>query len=265
MNTALGTQFDLDAASMSVTHVTLNVQNLDRMTHFYRDVIGLTVHTSTSDEAILGTRRPFLTLKAKPDGLPGTSRAPGLFHTAFLVPDRADLSAWMRHAARFGVYPYGASDHNVSEALYLDDPEGNGIEIYADRPVETWTGADGELYMPSHRLDLTTLPAGDNWTTAPAATRIGHVHLQTTDIPNAEAFWTGLGMDVTARYPGGSFFGAGGYHHQIATNTWASQGQPPRQDNMLGLAELTLETDVETLATLTAPSGVSVTLKPKGH
>lgn len=264
MSTETLSRLDLATAPLAVSSVTLDVRDLNRMTHFYRDVIGLEVHDSSSEAVTLGASRPFLTLRARPEALPQDPRSPGLFHTAFLFPDRSDLGAWLRHAAAFGVHPYGASDHNVSEALYLDDPEGNGLEIYADRPVETWIGAHGKLYMPSLRLDLSTLPAGTKWHGAPDSTRIGHVHLQTTDIPAAEAFWTGLGMEVTARYPGGSFFGAGGYHHQIATNVWASGGQPSRRPEMAGLSALTLETDIESQTTLTAPSGVTVTLTAKG-
>lgn len=258
------TFFDLDTAPLNVSHVSLDVRNLNRVTHFYRDAIGLEVLATSADEITLGAAKPFLTLRSRPEAVPQNPRSPGLFHTAFLLPQRSDLAAWMRHAAAFGVHPYGASDHNVSEALYLDDPEGNGIEIYVDRPVETWRNAAGQLDMPSRRLDLAALPKGADWVGVPAATRIGHVHLQTTDIQEAEAFWTDLGMEVTARYPGGSFFGAGGYHHQIATNVWASGQLPPKPAGTAGLAEITLDTNDATERLLTAPSGISVRLAPKG-
>ena len=258
------TLFDLDSAPIAVSHVKLDVRDLQRTTHFYRDVIGLNVHAVTTNKVSLGAAEPFLTLQSCPDAIQPNPHAPGLFHIAFLLPERSKLNAWLRHAAGYGVYPYGASDHNVSEAIYLDDPEGNGIEIYVDRPVGKWAGADGSLFMPSQRLDLSALPKG-RWTGIPAAARIGHVHLKTTTIAEAEAFWTSIGMDVTARYPGGSFFGAGGYHHQIAANVWASGRQPPKQQGAAGLAEITLTSDRPTETMLTAPSGVSVRLLPKGH
>lgn len=264
MTTLTKTLFDLDAAPMAVSHVTLDVRDMQRTTHFYRDVIGLNVHATSTNEVTLGAAQPFLTLRSRPDAIQPNPRAPGLFHIAFLLTERTDLGAWLRHAADYGVYPYGASDHNVSEAIYLDDPEGNGIEIYVDRPVEDWSGVDGNLYMPSRRLDLAALPKG-RWTGIPAATRIGHVHLQTTTIAEADDFWTGVGMNVTARYPGGSFFGAGGYHHQIAANVWGGGQQPPKQQGTAGLAEITLTSDRPTETLLAAPSGVSVRLLPKGH
>ncbi|MGR3502445.1 VOC family protein [Pseudaestuariivita sp.] len=257
-------RFDLATAPLSIASVTLVVRDLPRMVHFYRDVIGLTVLDSTATATTLGTERPLLTLQLDTGAEPQNSRTPGLFHTAFLVPDRADLGTWLRHAASYGVFPYGASDHNVSEALYLDDPEGNGIELYADRPVTAWTDADGALHMPSLRLDLASLSARSVWRAAPRDMCIGHVHLRTTDIPAAEAFWTALGMEVTARYPGASFFGAGGYHHQIAANVWTSGGQPPRRAGMAGLSALTIAADVAAPQVLEAPSGVRVTLTPKG-
>jgi catechol 2,3-dioxygenase len=258
------THFNLDAAPIAVSYVDLNVIDLDRMTHFYRDVLGFQIFEATSETVTLGANRPFLTLHARPHAAPQDRRAAGPFHVAFLLPERSDLKDWCNHAAAFGVYPYGASDHNVSEALYLDDPEGNGIELYVDRPLERWIDTHGLLFMPSQRLDLNALPSDGPWHGAPRGTRIGHIHLQTVDIAFAEAFWTELGFDVTARYPGGSFFGAGGYHHQIAVNVWASADAPPRTPDAAGLSSLALETTDDRIQTLTAPSGVTVKLAPKG-
>ncbi|MBF9031599.1 VOC family protein [Rhodobacterales bacterium HKCCE3408] len=263
MTTETRTRFDLDAAPLAVRDVTLLVDDLDRMAEFYSRAIGLRVHAQTADSFTLGASRPVLTLRA-PGGLaPRDPSAPGLFHTAFLLPNRTDLGDWFAHARRTHVPLYGASDHNVSEAIYLEDPEGNGIEIYADRPFEVWHDADGRLIMPSRRLDLRGLPTGAGWSGAPAATRIGHVHLQTTDIAAAEAFWTARGFGLTSRYPGASFFGAGGYHHQLAANVWASAGRAPRRPDAPGLAALTFEGDAAARASFTAPSGVRVTFEPR--
>ncbi|MEL7115618.1 MAG: VOC family protein [Pseudomonadota bacterium] len=259
-------RFDLDAAPLSVSHVRLTVRDLDLTKTFYAKLLGLRVHSETETSASLGADSAFLTLQADPSADPSNPAAPGLFHTALLLPDRSDLATWLAYASDHGLRPWGASDHNVSEAIYLNDPEGNGIEVYADRPVGRWINARGDLYMPSHRLDISALPAPKTWTSAPDGTRIGHVHLQTTDIAEAEAFWTGLGMEVTARYPGGSFFGSGGYHHQIAANTWRSRNTRPLARPVLGLSEVTLTADASVTTvpvTHTAPSGVSVKLSPK--
>ncbi len=254
---------DLETTPLAVTHVTLVVQDLDRVTRFYQDIIGLRV-LSTNDTCVtLGTDKAFLTLCQNAEARRADPRDPGLFHTAFLLPDRLSLSSWLAHAIAARVTPYGASDHNVSEAVYLDDPEGNGIEIYVDRPLSQWNGASGTLYMPSNRLDLSTLPEAQPWSGAPDKTRIGHVHLQTTAIPEAETFWTGAGFDVTARYPGGSFFAAGGYHHQIAANIWHSAGRPVPEGPVTGLQSPALASEFDQQPD-TSPSGIPVTFTPKG-
>ena len=255
--------FDLETAPLSVSHITLIVQDLDRVARFYRDIIGLRVLSTNGNCVTLGTDTAFLTLCQNADARRADPRDPGLFHTAFLMPDRQSLSSWLAHTVAAGVTPYGASDHNVSEAIYLDDPEGNGIEVYADRPVSDWNGADGRLHMPSHSLDLGTLPEAQSWSAAPDTTRIGHVHLQTPAIPEAERFWTDVGLDVTARYPGGTFFGAGGYHHQIAANTWQSAGRPVPKGPVTGLQSLELASDFDHQPE-TSPSGIRITFTTKG-
>ncbi|NRB01756.1 MAG: VOC family protein [Rhodobacteraceae bacterium] len=259
--------FDLDAAPLSVDHATLLVHDLDRLTRFYIEVLGFRVHHQTTDQVLLGAQTPFLTLKNSPDAARADPNAPGLFHIAYLLPNRVDLASWLQHLAQNGLRPQGASDHNVSEAIYLSDPEGNGIEVYVDRPTSGWKDAQGAIYMPSLRLDTSTLPEPQAWTGVPEKTRIGHVHLQTTDIASAETFWTGLRMDVTARYPGGSFFGSGGYHHQIAANVWRSSGRAVEPGPKTGLSQLTFAVDrglTTSAVTHLAPSGVDITLQPKG-
>ncbi len=140
----------------------------------------------------------------------------------------------------------GASDHLVSEALYLDDPEGNGIEIYRDRPREEWTRSDGQLQMATLPLDLdgvlASAPAGDAGDGMAAGTRIGHVHLQVASIPAAEAFYSdGLGFEPTVRgYPGALFVSAGGYHHHVGLNTWAGEGAPAPPPGARGLRSFTI-------------------------
>ncbi len=257
--------FDLNAAPLSVRDVTLAVQDLVGMATFYETLLGLKRFGESNAEIILGADTPFLHLVHRPDAAPKDPRAPGLFHIAFLMPTQADLAAWLHHLAELNVPLLGASDHNVSEAIYLTDPEGNGIEVYADRPMSQWHDATGTLNMPSDPLDLSRFAQAPAWTGAPAALRIGHVHLQTTDIPAAEAFWRDLGFEVMARYPGGSFFGSGGYHHQIAANIWRSRSAARPEGPVTGLTDITLsiapEADIQPTRQI-APSGVTVTLTP---
>lgn len=258
--------FDLDAAPMSIRSVSLTVRNLDQIASFYVKLFGFNVHEQTDRTVTLGAETPFLTLTSNPDAVRADKRAPGLFHVAYLLPERQHLSSWLSHTVTEDIKIWGASDHNVSEAVYLNDPEGNGIEVYTDRPRAKWLDSKGDLYMPSFHLDLSALPDPQPWSGAPAKTRVGHVHLQTTSIPAAEAFWTGLGMDVMDRYPGGSFFGSGGYHHQIATNVWNSRGQPVQTEPKTGLSSITLNVTPEITAqtaTHLAPSGVDIHLEPK--
>jgi catechol 2,3-dioxygenase len=183
------------------------------------------------------------------------------------MPDRAALARWLRHAADTGLRLQGASDHLVSEAIYLADPEGNGIEVYADRPRTVWHDANGAVKMATEALDLNVLlrAADRPWTAAPEGLVVGHVHLQVGSIPEAEAFYAGtLGLPVIARYPGAAFFGSGGYHHHIATNVWNSRGAGPRNYPVTGLAELTLATDAASMAGIKARGGLDRMSDPWG-
>ncbi|MGI8597046.1 MAG: VOC family protein [Thermoleophilaceae bacterium] len=156
----------------------------------------------------------------------------GLFHLALLVPSRAELARAVRRVTGAGGRFTGASDHLVSEALYLNDPEGNGIEIYRDRPREEWEHTGGEVRMSTLALDLDAvmaeLPAGDGPDGMPPGTVMGHVHLSVADLAETESFYADvLGFDVTVRsYPGALFLSAGGYHHHVGANTWTSAGVP---------------------------------------
>jgi catechol 2,3-dioxygenase len=176
-----------------------------------------------TDEA--GTRR-LVELHERKGVRPAASRRHlGLYHFAILLPDRAALGRFVRHVAALGVR-VGASDHRVSEALYLSDPDGLGIEVYADRPREQWTRRGRELVMATDPLDFDEVvrAAGDGvWTGMPAGTVMGHVHLHVGDLRDAAAFFSeGLGFDrVVWSYPGALFLSAGGYHHHLGTNTWA--------------------------------------------
>jgi catechol 2,3-dioxygenase len=224
----------------------LVVQDLQPVSAWYQRIVGLSpIEESQSGVTLGAAGRPLLTLTSDGNAAKAPRSAPGLFHHAFLVPSRNELGRWLAHAAENGVSLQGASDHLVSEAIYLADPEGNGIEIYRDRPRDEWTyPADGTVAMNTLPLDLQALydeaPKGD-WNGLADGTTIGHIHLQVSDIPQADAFFRdALGLDLMARYPGASFFASGKYHHHIAANVWNSRGASKRQGNMTGLADYTI-------------------------
>ena len=229
-----------------VDHSHLTVVDLPMLSAFYQQAMGLSVlEKSASGETLGVAGRPLLTLTTGSNAARAPRSAPGLFHTAFLVPNRKELGRWLAHAAHNNVPLTGASDHLVSEAIYLDDPEGNGIEIYRDRDRAEWTYVpDGTVKMATHRLDLQALydeAPKDGWTGQENGTAIGHIHLQVSDIPEADGFFRDvLGLDVMARYPGASFFSTGKYHHHIAANTWQSKGAGKREADRTGLAFIEL-------------------------
>jgi catechol 2,3-dioxygenase len=222
----------------------LRVADADRVTDFYERAIGLRKLESAGNVVRLGAGegRPVVELAPAPDAPPRPPRTTGLFHLAILVPDRAELARALRRVTRAGWRFSGASDHLVSEALYLSDPERNGIEIYRDRHREEWRRNGGQIEMATLPLDLDDLlgelGGADGEPGAIAGgTRIGHVHLNVSDLDAAEAFYAGvLGFDVTVRgYPRALFLSAGGYHHHIGLNTWAGEGAPPPPPGSLGL------------------------------
>jgi catechol 2,3-dioxygenase len=243
----------LAEAPYRVGAVTLVVRDLDALTRFYRDVIGLGVVSAAGDAVRFGTGdATLLVLRYDPNARPRKPREAGLFHTAFLLPGRGDLGAWLPHAEKHGITLTGAADHLVSEAVYLDDPEGNGIEMYVDRPASAWQRAsDGSVEMRNERLDHAGLirAADRPWSGMPAGACVGHVHLQVGDLDVTERFYAGLlGFDIMCRYPGALFLGSGGYHHQLAGNIWNSRGSAVRTDGTTGLAEVVVLADGETLA-----------------
>jgi catechol 2,3-dioxygenase len=222
------------------------------MLSFYQQVIGLTPVETGAGLVRLGVgMKVLLELRHDPAAVLASRRAAGLFHTAFLLPTRTDLAQWLLHAAEQRVPLHGASDHLVSEAIYLADPEGNGIEVYWDRPSETWAWRDGLVEMDTQALDLNGLAATvriRDWSGLPAGSCIGHVHLQVGGLDPADAFYTGLlGFDVVCRYPGATFLSSGGYHHHLATNIWNSRGAPVRTEPTTGLANVELVTDASIL------------------
>jgi catechol 2,3-dioxygenase len=228
--------------------VALTVASLDRSLAFYTTALGFALLRREGSDAILGVAgTPLLLLREQPGALPWMiDNATGLYHFAILVPSRADLGRWLRHYLTLGYPPPGQGDHVVSEALYLRDSDGHGIEVYADRPREGWQWSDGHVRMGGGPVDLRGLlaaaeSAGLTWTGMSAGTRIGHMHLQVGDIPQAAAFYHGLlGFDITAQMPSALFLSAGGYHHHIGLNTWHSQGAGPAPADTASLRFFTL-------------------------
>ncbi|MBV8954283.1 MAG: VOC family protein [Solirubrobacterales bacterium] len=238
---ALATQIHPDTRIGSV-HLT--VRDLSRSRDFYERVLGLQVAERDSGALSFSAADgpALIELHGDTAALPLDPRATGLFHQALLMPTRRDLALALGRVAQARWPLSGASDHLVSEALYLSDPDGNGIEIYRDRPREQWPRRSGTIEMATLPLDLDDLigelTGGEAIAEgAPAAATIGHVHLQVAELRDVEAFYSGvLGFDVIVRtYPGALFVSAGGYHHHIGLNTWRSAGSPPPLAGAVGL------------------------------
>ncbi len=235
--------------------VHLQVADLHNLTQYYT-TLGLHLRQRTGKEAVLGAGdRDLLVLHERTDGqrVRGTS---GLYHFAILLPSRADLGRSLRHFAQSAIRVDGASDHAVSEALYLSDPEGNGIEVYRDRPTSEWRYPNGQLLINITPFDVEgVLAAGDEsgaeWDGFPSGTVIGHMHLQVGNIDRTEVFYRdALGFDLITRHgPSATFLAAGGYHHHIGANTWAGVGAPAAPENGWGLSHFTIEVpDTQALA-----------------
>jgi catechol 2,3-dioxygenase len=222
--------------------VRLTVRDLGAMTAFYERTVGLTVLARAEDAVRLGTAGgpPLVELLHRPAAAPRPSGTTGLFHLALLVPDRVALAAAIRRVTDSGWSFTGASDHLVSEAVYLRDPEGNGVEIYRDRDPDEWDWDDGDVRMATLPLDVASV-MGELPEQAtplmPEGTVLGHVHLNVSDLAAIERFYDGiLGFDVVTRaYPGALFLSAGGYHHHIGSNVWDGAGAPAPPAGAMGL------------------------------
>ncbi|KQU24306.1 glyoxalase [Bacillus sp. Leaf13] len=222
-----------------VREVSINVMHLDNAIRFYQDIIGLQLLKKTDRKAVLTTdgKTPLLTLEQPADVIPKEGRTTGLYHFALLLPTRADLSIFLRHLLQTE-YRFGASDHDVSEALYITDPDGNGIEVYWDRPSSDWTWSNGEVAMGTDPLDGNSLLAESDaeWNGLPAGTLMGHIHLHVADLRKTEEFYMlGLGFTIVNRFGGALFTSTGGYHHHIGLNTWNGVGAPAPKKNSVGL------------------------------
>ena len=219
-----------DDTSLGAVHLT--VSDLDRSVGYYERDIGLSVRERDAGRAALGTGGEDLLVLVEEPGAKPADGFSGLYHFALLVPEREDLARWLAHAARARVQLVGLSDHFVSEALYLRDPDHHGIEIYADRPRELW---DGQVWqrMTSLPLDTDDLlsvlddPASEQFDGLAPGTIMGHVHLRVSEIAPTVAFYgDSLGFDLMAQLGAhAAFLSAGGYHHHLGANTWESAGR----------------------------------------
>jgi catechol 2,3-dioxygenase len=241
--------------------VQLQVADLGRSLEYYRRVLGLRLLAGEQGRATLaahGQDRPLVVLRERAGAAPMPARGRlGLFHFAILLPRRSDLGSFLRHLLDVGEAA-GASDHHVSEALYLRDPDGLGIEVYADRPRSAWETNGRELRLETVSLDgEAVLRAGEDqpWRGMPSGTVMGHVHLHVGEIGEAAAFYhDALGFDkITWSYPGALFLGAGGYHHHLGLNTWAVGAAPAGEDDAK-LLEWTLDLPDAERAALAAAS-----------
>jgi catechol 2,3-dioxygenase len=227
--------------------VELTVGDLDRSLGYYGRNVGLGLPGREDGRASLGAGGTELLGLVEEPGARPAGRHTGLYHFALRVPERVDLARWLAHAARDRVPLLGMSDHFVSEAVYLTDPDGHGIEIYHDRPREVWEGKVASR-MTSDPLDVASLlgelddPSAEPFDGLPAGTDMGHVHLQVADIPGAVAFYRDqLGFDLTAELFGSAaFFGAGGYHHHVGANVWHSRGASPPPAGTAALRHATI-------------------------
>jgi catechol 2,3-dioxygenase len=254
----------------------LAVSGLDRVAAFYERSIGLEPLAPDADVTRLGADgTAVVELVPSPGAIPRPPHTTGLFHLAILVPDRVELARALQRVLESGWSLTGASDHLVSEALYLSDPENNGIEIYRDRPREEWRYSNGQLEMSTLPLDLGELAReldGDRGKRngVPAGTGIGHVHLNVSDLDAAERFYVGLlGFEVTVRgYPGALFVSSDGYHHHVGLNTWAGEGALPPPPQARGLRRFELVVDgapqLETLERRLVEGGAPATRTAEG-
>lgn len=222
-----------------VNVVSLKVSQLERSLDYYEQIIGFQIMEKIARKAVLTAdgKTPLVMLEQPDEPLPRDAHQPGLYHFAILLPTRAHLGSFLRHIIEERVQ-LGASDHIVSEALYLSDPDGNGIEVYADRPKSFWQLESGRIRMSTDPLQAESLlaEAEDTWNGLPAGTIMGHIHLHVTNLEKAKQFYCdGLGFDVVFHYPQALFMSTGGYHHHIAANTWNRASETKFLENQVGL------------------------------
>lgn len=244
-----------ETPTMYIQDVTLQVSDLEKSILFYEQVLGLHVFKKEANQVKLSAngKDVILTLEQPSNVISKQGRTTGLYHVAILLPTREDLGAFLRHFMQLDIanqVKIGASDHIVSEAIYMSDPDGNGLEIARDRPSSEWSwNVDNKVTMSTEPLDAHgLLEAANNheWNGAPENTIVGHLHLHVDDLLKAKEFYTeGLGFQVVTEYPGALFLSDGGYHHHLAVNIWNGEGVPNPQKNEVGLKFYTLRYSFE--------------------
>lgn len=254
-----------------VGRVGLRARDAGALADFYCKAVGLVELSRDGSEIELGAGdRPLLRIEGDASARQDDPLGAGLFHTAFLLPTRADLGRWVRHAFDSGITIDGASDHLVSEAIYLTDPEGNGIEIYSDRPREDWPRVGNSIQLATQKLDIEavvdSIPHGEaGWQGVPQNSVVGHVHLRVGDPQVAQGWWNSqFGLETMAQYGTDAvFMASGGYHHHIGANSWRSRGAAPRDGSRAGLAWVELQsTRVTTPIDLADPWGIQIRAVP---
>lgn len=254
-------------APISIGAVTLRVKNLSAVAAYYEDVIGLNRVAEEQHTVSLGVGNNELLYLQEDSAAKRRPTETGLFHTAFLLPRREDLGSWLKYVADQRIVVDGASDHRVSEAVYLHDPEGNGIEVYADRNRSAWVTQDSQLSIQSRELDARGLMASaeKTWSAAPDGTVIGHVHLQVADLESTDDFYCNeIGFDKMKDMQQARFYGSGGYHHHIAGNTWNRPQERKHSPASTGLVQVDLLTNDarRNRQVFTDPCGITVTIAP---
>lgn len=223
----------------------IKISELERSLAYYQDVIGFQVLEKSKDQAILTAdgETPLLTIEQPGNVVPRELNKPGLYHFALLLPNRPQLAAFLQHITDLGIQ-YGASDPIVSEALYLSDPDGNGIEVYVDRPPSHWRDKHNNIMMATISINRESLLAEKNetWGGLPENTLMGHIHLHVSDLDKAAHFYRdGLGFDIVFKYDQALFMSTGGYHHHIAVNTWNRASDTKPHANSVGLQSYTIQ------------------------
>jgi len=235
-----------------ICNIQIRTANVSRLRDFYVDILGFEPLETDEGELQLFSdidQDPLVTIHERIDAAPRTDSSPGLYHVAFLMPTRTELARILARLAEKRYALQGFADHGVSEAIYLSDPDGNGIELYCDRPREAWPRKNGELEMFTRPLDLENLLSeiGDEtqaWDGIHPETTIGHIHLQVSDVvKSGEYYHNVLGYDIIQKnFPGAQFLSTGGYHHHIGINNWNSKGSSPAPQGSSGLMQFSVET-----------------------
>ncbi|WP_249315446.1 VOC family protein [Bacillus sp. FJAT-49711] len=230
-----------------IKQAVLIVRNLEKTEAFYEKVLGFKVIERTNEKVALSAdgEKALLILEQNQDAVPRNPRTTGLYHLAFLLPERSHLADIVHYFIQTRYPLQGASDHHVSEALYMADPEGNGIEIYTDRAPEEWRWQEGQVFMTTEALDIEDLlrdATETGWQGMPERTVIGHIHLQVSELNKTREFYCdGLGFDLVLNYGSqASFISKNKYHHHIGLNTWNSKGAPAPAKNSTGLKNYTI-------------------------